>query len=295
MSELTAIDFLFGYEHEGQIRLGIESAGERFALDSDRIPSLNWLLQNVLAGDLLGVLNAARTTPLAADTEPTLKGFLDRQPIWAAGVTYKISEEARERESNSSTIYTRVYSAERPEIFWKAMGYEAVSGGDAVGIRYDTTWSVPEPELVVVFNGRMEVVGFTIGNDMSSRDIEGANPLYLPQAKVYESACAVGPRIWLQPGAQSWPQTDIRIVIERGGKAVFSGQTTTANLHRTLPALADYLGRCQMFPFGVGLFTGTGVVPGDDFTLQAADVVRINIHPIGELVNTVRVVEKKTA
>ncbi len=291
---MTTAHYLFGYEDQGTLKLGFQRAGEKYRLDEARIPSLNVLLQTTLAAQLLDALNTAATEPLPATTVPTLKGLLDRQPIWAAGVTYKISEQSRERESANSTIYTRVYSAERPEIFWKAMGYEAVSDGDVVGIRYDASWSVPEPELVVIFNSRLEVVGFTIGNDMSSRDIEGANPLYLPQAKVYEGACALGPQIWLQPDAQAWPETEIGIVIERGGGAVFNGKTSTTNLNRTLPVLADYLGRCQRFPYGVGLLTGTGVVPKDDFTLQAGDVVRISIPPIGELVNTVRVVSKPT-
>lgn len=285
-------NYLFGYQQDGTIKLGFERNEEKYGLDISRIPSLNWLLQVIPAAQVLDLLNEARTDLLPVTTLPTLKGVFDRQPIWAAGVTYKISEQARERESANSTIYTRVYSAERPEIFWKAMGHEIVSAGEAVGIRYDATWSVPEPELVILFNSRLEVIGFSVGNDLSSRDIEGANPLYLPQAKVYESACALGPRIWLQPGTDAWPQTEIRIAIERGDSVAFSGQTSTANLNRTLPTLVDYLGRCQRFPFGVGLFTGTGVVPSDDFTLLAGDVVRITIPPIGELVNTVKVIEK---
>ena len=212
--------------------------------------------------------------------------------MWAAGVTYKISEEARERESKGSTIYTRVYDAPRPEIFSKAIGYEVVGDGAPVGIRYDATWSVPEPELTVVFNRDMQVMGFTIGNDMSSRDIEGENPLYLPQAKTYYGACAIGPRIWLMPAAADYPNVTIHITITRDGQTVFDGQTETRNLHRPLSVLRDYLGRCKRFEYGAFLMTGTGVVPPDDFTLRSGDTVSITIDPIGTLTNPVRTVDR---
>ena len=282
--------FLTGYRTPEGVKLGLQKDETLYTLDAAAIPSFDWLLQNVAASDLLATLDTAATQVLPDDTVITLNGLLNQQPIWAAGVTYKTSEEARERESDNSTIYTRVYSAERPEVFWKSIGYEVVSAGDKVGIRYDATWSVPEPELTIVINAHKEVIGFTIGNDMSSRDIEGANPLYLPQAKVYDDACALGPRIWLQPNAKQWPESAIRIRIERVGAAVFSGATSTNMLKRTLPELIDYLGRCKAFPFGVFLLTGTGVVPADNFTLEAGDVIRIQIDPIGELVNTVQVV-----
>ncbi len=215
---------------------------------------------------------------------------ITEQQIWASGVTYKRSEEAREAESSNSTIYTRVYSAERPELFFKGLGRDAVGPEGNVGIRFDASWSVPEPELVVVLNNSMEVIGFTIGNDMSSRDIEGANPLYLPQAKVYEKSCAIGPRIWLQPGCTAWPDLEIKLTILRDGKKVFHDTTHTRQIKRTLSELVDYLGCCQQFYNGVYLFTGTGVVPPDGFTLQAGDEIRIVIDPIGELVNRVEVV-----
>lgn len=282
--------FLTGYQENQQTKLGLQKGDTLYALDASAIPSLEWLLQNVSASELTSRLDQAVTNALPADTAISLKGLLNHQPVWAAGVTYKISEEARERESANSTVYTRVYSAERPEVFSKAIGYETVSSGDHVGIRYDATWSVPEPELTVVFNARKEVIGFTIGNDMSSRDIEGENPLYLPQAKVYDDSCALGPRIWLQPNADSWPQSEIHIKIARAGETVFSGSTGTEKLHRTLPELADYLCRCKRFQYGVLLMTGTGIVPPDTFTLQSGDVISIAIAPIGELVNTVHVV-----
>ena len=171
------------------------------------------------------------------------------------------------------------------------MGYDVVGNGQNVGIRYDAAWSVPEPEMVVLFNPRMEVIGFTVGNDMSSRDIEGENPLYLPQAKVYDLSCAVGSRLWLQPGATEWPTLAIQLKVRRSGAIIFEGETSTSKLNRPLRELADYLGRCKRFVNGALLFTGTGIVPPDDFTLNDGDEVTIRIDPIGELVNPVCVVK----
>lgn len=241
------------------------------------------------AGELIAALRSAAQSPVDRASISRLAP-VSRQEVWASGVTYKRSEEAREAESHNSTIYTRVYSAVRPELFFKANGYDVVAPGDPVGIRYDAKWSVPEPELVVVLNARMEVIGFAVGNDMSSRDIEGENPLYLPQAKVYEQACALGPRIWLQPNTTVWPEVEIGLQIERGGQVVFTGKTSTASLHRSLAELVEYLGRCKHYPYGALLFTGTGIVPPDSFTLAAGDTVKIRIDPIGELVNPVQVV-----
>jgi 2-dehydro-3-deoxy-D-arabinonate dehydratase len=172
----------------------------------------------------------------------------------------------------------------------KAMGWDVVSHQQAVGIRRDAAWSVPEPELTVVLNAQMEVVGFTIGNDMSSRDIEGENPLYLPQAKVYDAACALGPRIWLQPNCATWPELTIGITIWRGAEAVFQGETSTTQIKRPLTELIDYLSRCKTFTHGAFLMSGTGIVPPDDFTLAAGDEVTIAIEPIGTLVNQVKVI-----
>jgi 2-dehydro-3-deoxy-D-arabinonate dehydratase len=277
---------MFLINHGGQLCLQV--GGAAYALN-DTIPSLDWLLSELTAAELAERLLAARGAPVAID--PALIGPpVGNQEVWASGVTYKRSEEARERESNNSTIYTRVYSAARPELFMKALGEEVVGTGAPAGIRYDASWSVPEPELAIVLNRHMEVVGFTIGNDMSSRDIEGENPLYLPQAKVYERSCVLGPRIWLQTGLSEWPAADIAIDIRRGGTSVFAGTTSTAQINRPLAELRDYLGRCKRFPRGAVLLSGTGVVPPDDFTLQPGDEVRITIEPIGELVNPVAVV-----
>lgn len=280
--------FLIRYGDAYDVSYGaLQIEGKTFAIDQDE----NWIdPQNInRANDFVEKLRSAKKQ------EVDLKQWNIYPPafyqeLWAAGVTYKRSEEAREAESHNSSVYTRVYNAKRPELFYKGRGFDAVGPGDKVGIRYDAKWSVPEPELVVVINKHMEVVGFTIGNDMSSRDIEGENPLYLPQAKVYERSCALGPRIWLQPGATTWPNVSIQMTIIRGGQAVFTGETSTANIHRPLAELIDYLGRCKKFKDGVYLFTGTGIVPPDSFTLQEGDEVRIRIDPIGELVNTVTVV-----
>lgn len=214
----------------------------------------------------------------------------DEQDIWAAGVTYERSRAARQEEAvDGGDIYARVYAAERPELFFKARGTRVVGPYAGVGIRTDATWNVPEPELAVVFNPAMEVVGFVVGNDMSSRDIEGANPLYLPQAKMYKASCALGPGIALNP-SPAFPLTTIRIAISRADQPVFSGEVHTSRIKRTIAELGSYLGRSNEFPDGVILLTGTGIVPPNDFTLQEGDVIEIEIEGIGSLTNAVRVV-----
>ena len=211
------------------------------------------------------------------------------QEVWAAGVTYFRSRSARIEESKDAgggTFYDRVYSAARPELFFKAVGRKVVGPGGLVRIRSDAAWSVPEPELTLLVNPLGEIVGYTIGNDMSSRDIEGENPLYLPQAKVYDGSCALGPCILLS--SDPLPKsTVIQIEIERAGKQVYAGSTTLAELKRDPLELVSYLFRDSSFPSGVFLMTGTGVVPEDDFTLAAGDRIRIGMDGIGTLENTV--------
>jgi 2-dehydro-3-deoxy-D-arabinonate dehydratase len=215
---------------------------------------------------------------------------VDRQEVWAAGVTYERSRQARQEESqDGGDVYARVYAADRPEIFFKAPAEKVVGPGAPVGIRRDADWSVPEPELALVLNPAMQVAGFTIGNDLSSRDIEGANPLYLPQAKVYTASCALGPAIRLV-AAGSWPELAISISIERRGQVVFADSTSTSRLHRTLSDLSQYLGRSSQFPHGAVLLTGTGIVPPNDFTLAEGDIVSIEIETLGRLTNPVMVV-----
>ena len=212
---------------------------------------------------------------------------VDEQEVWAAGVTYLDSRRARQEEAvDGGDVYARVYVAERPEIFYKASLKNTVGPFGTVGIRRDSSWNVPEPELGLVVNPAMEMVGFTIGNDMSSRDIEGANPLYLPQAKVYTASCAVGPGILLAPSEQ-WLDSTIRLSIGRADAEVFSGSISTDQIKRTIPELIDYLGRSNSYPAGAILLTGTAIVPPAEFTLQPDDVVSISIDGIGRLENRV--------
>ncbi len=216
---------------------------------------------------------------------------VDSQDIWAAGVTYERSRAARQEEAqDGGDVYARVYTAKRPEIFFKAQGAWVVGTHDAVGIRRDATWNVPEPELALVANPAMEIVGYTIGNDMSSRDIEGENPLYLPQAKIYTRSCALGPRLVLQQFQETWPQVAIRIRIDRGGQEAFSGSTSTRLIRRSPAELVEYLGCALAFPNGAVLLTGTGVVPPEGFTLAAGDQITIAIEGAGELTNHVTVI-----
>jgi len=213
---------------------------------------------------------------------------IDSQEVWAAGVTYQRSQQARMEESEAAaTHYDRVYSAARPELFFKASPQRVVHPGDPVRVRKDSQWSVPEPELALVLNPRLEIVGYTIGNDMSARDIEGENPLYLPQAKVYRQCCALGPVILLADEPLPLAETKIHLEIHRNGNPVFRGETDLSRLHRKLPELAEWLGREDHFPNGAFLLTGTGIVPEDDFSLEDGDEVVIEITGIGTLRNPV--------
>jgi 2-dehydro-3-deoxy-D-arabinonate dehydratase len=218
----------------------------------------------------------------------TLLAPIESQEVWACGVTYERSRDARMHESSQRDVYDRVYDARRPEIFFKATPARVVGPGAEVAIRGDSTWDVPEPELALVLNSALELVGYTIGNDVSSRSIEGENPLYLPQAKVYGACCALGPAIVPADEIADPLDLPIRLEIGRGGATVFRGETSTARLHRSLADLIAYLGRDNPFPAGAVLLTGTGIVPPDDFTLAPGDVVRIAIAGLGTLENPVR-------
>ncbi len=193
-------------------------------------------------------------------------------------------EEAQ--TAGGGDFYDRVYSAERPEIFFKATAHRVAGSGQTVRIRSDSRWNVPEPELAIAINSAGRIIGFTIGNDVSSRDIEGENPLYLPQAKVYDGCCGLGPGI-LITGDLLDPSTEIRLKIVRGDKLVFEGSTRLAEMKRSLNELVEYLFRDNSFPRGCFLLTGTGIVPPDEFSLSAGDEVSITIEPIGTLVNQV--------
>jgi 2-dehydro-3-deoxy-D-arabinonate dehydratase len=216
---------------------------------------------------------------------------VETQEIWAAGVTYLRSKQARMEESDfSARAYDHVYEADRPEIFFKSVPEKVVSPGEPVGIRRDARWSVPEPELTLVINSSKSIVGFTIGNDMSSRDIEGENLLYLPQAKIYASSCAIGPWVIVGVGEVDARQWTIELEIARGGNTVFAGDTRVDQIKRTFGELVDYLFRSQAFPRGAMLLTGAGIVPPDSFTLADGDRVRITISGIGTLENPVATV-----
>jgi 2-dehydro-3-deoxy-D-arabinonate dehydratase len=234
---------------------------------------------------------AAQNLPRVALAVVKLLAPVERQEVWAAGVTYLRSKTARMEESDfSATAYDKVYAAERPEIFFKSMPEKVVATGEAVGIRRDAKWNVPEPELALVMNSRGQIVGHTIGNDMSSRDIEGENLLYLPQAKVYDRSCALGPWIHLGATEATAREWQIKIEIRRDGKSVFNGVTSVNQIKRNFAQLAEFLFRSQSFPHGAILLTGTGIVPADTFTLREQDVVEININGIGSIQNHVVVV-----
>lgn len=235
-------------------------------------------LADYLAGKYTEISRPADFLPVAS-----------AQDVWAAGVTYLRSKAARMEESASSgggNFYDRVYDAPRPELFFKAGPHRSAGDGGVVRIRRDASWNVPEPELVLVINQRGQIIGYSIGNDMSSRDIEGENPLYLPQAKVYDGSCAIGPCVLVSSGPLPG-RTEIRIGIQRETREVFAGRTTVDQIKRPFTELAEYLYRELAFPSGCFLLTGTGIVPPNEFTLQRGDVIRITIPPIGTLENTV--------
>jgi len=215
---------------------------------------------------------------------------LEQQEVWAAGVTYFRSRTARMEESKAAgggSFYDMVYNAERPELFFKASPWRVVGSGAAVRIRRDAHWNVPEPEFALLISPTGTILGYTCGNDMSSRDIEGENPLYLPQAKVYDGSCALGPSIFVTDTPLP-PSTAIRVDIARAGATVFAGATSVAEMKRDFATLVRYLYQELSFPQGAVLLTGTGVIPPDDFTLQSGDRVRITIDAVGTLDNTVQ-------
>src|SRR5690349_3451141 len=232
----------------------------------------------------------ARLSPAAVlPPDAPMLAPIGAQEVWAAGVTYLRSRSARMEESKSAgggNFYDRIYHAERPELFFKAMASRVVGHRGKVAIRSDARWSVPEPELAVLCSATGKITGYTIGNDMSSRDIEGENPLYLPQAKVYDRSCALGPGLLVttKPLPSS---TGICLEICRGGQQVFAGSTPLSSMKRNVATLVEYLYRDNSFPNGCFLLTGTGIVPPDSFTLLHGDEIRITIDPIGTLVNVV--------
>ncbi len=231
----------------------------------------------------------SRTAPADHLLHIPLLAPIGNQEVWASGVTYYSSRRARIAESKDAgggDFYDRVYTAERPELFFKAVAHKVAGPDSPVKIRRDATWSVPEPELTLLINPRAEIIGYTIGNDMSARDIEGANPLYLPQAKIYDRSCALGPGVLIR--SEPMPRaTQIELNILRANHTEFSGTTTLAELKRDPATLVEHLFRDHTFPHGCFLLTGTGIVPPDSFTLQSKDEIQITIEGIGTLTNTV--------
>jgi 2-dehydro-3-deoxy-D-arabinonate dehydratase len=241
-------------------------------------------LDLILAGD--GTLDEA----IASADDPIPEGWqviapVESQEIWAAGVTYLRSRDARIEEALEASPYDRVYEAERPELFLKAPGWRAVGPNAEIGVRADSDWNVPEPELALVLDKSLRIVGYTIGNDVSSRAIEGENTLYLPQAKTYDGSCALGPAI--VPASAIEPPFEIRLTIDRDGETAFDDATSTDQMARSFEFLASYLGRALALPVGAVLLTGTGIVPDLPFTLEAGDDVRIAIEGLGMLRNPV--------
>jgi 2-dehydro-3-deoxy-D-arabinonate dehydratase len=270
-----------------QIRVGLLQENSLLDVTAEGRDRLSSLLES---DDLILQLNALarKNLPHYSLSEVRLLCPVEHQEVWAAGVTYLRSKKARMEESNfSATAYDRVYEAERPELFFKSQPEKVAGPGEKVGIRKDARWNVPEPELALVLNSRGHLVGYTIGNDMSSRDIEGENLLYLPQAKIYERSCAVGPCIRVgatEAEARTWT---IQLRIQRQGQLVFRGETSVGQIKRSFDDLVNFLFRSQNFPRGAVLLTGTGIVPPDNFTLQVEDRIQIEISGIGLLENLV--------
>ena len=275
----------------GQVGIGLVADDSKVL---DLTPAGITQLQSLLENDNhVAEVNriAKQKLPRLALSEIQLCAPVEHQEVWAAGVTYLRSKAARMEESDfSATAYDRVYTAERPELFFKSLAEKVAATGEPVGIRRDAKWNVPEPELALMLNSQGKVVGYTIGNDMSSRDMEGENLLYLPQAKIYQRSCALGP--WIQSGATEAEAREwkIKIEIRRDGKNVFAGETSVGRIKRRFEELAGFLFRSQSFPHGAVMLTGTGVVPPDTFTLQERDEIGIEITGIGWLRNPVMLV-----
>lgn len=259
-------------------------------LDLGQVESVKRLSDILHAPDPVGLarfLIDPKSQPVPLE-KARLLAPIDEQEVWAAGVTYKRSQVARMDESESGAIhYDKVYTADRPELFFKATPSRVSGPGEPVRVRSDSRWSVPEPEWALVVSNKQRLVGFTIGNDMSARDIEGENPLYLPQAKLYRQSCALGPWILLPDSPLDREKTQIKVRITRKEKEVFSGSTNLGQMVRTFDDLIAWLGRENDYPNGAILLTGTGVVPPDDFALQDGDVVAIEATGIGTLTNPV--------
>jgi 2-dehydro-3-deoxy-D-arabinonate dehydratase len=266
--------------------VGVIQGDELVAVSRGEASLTELLHSNDPSGKIRGLLaTSERTFPIHS---VRVLAPLDEQEVWGAGVTYERSKVAREQESDqAASFYDLVYRADRPELFFKASPSRVVGPGQPIRVRRDSSWCVPEPELALVLSPTLALVGFTAGNDVSARDIEGENPLYLPQAKVYDSCCALGPSITLAEAMPPVASIRIHMEIERDGITVYEGVASVARMARRFEELIDWLGRENRFPSGVILLTGTGIVPPDDFSLRAGDLVRIAIDGIGTLANPV--------
>ena len=271
--------------NNGEIFVGVNQSGTSSA-SKLAVASLAELLTLPLDEIRNLVAQASQKSELFSHDRllPPVDGLTE---IWASGVTYNRSRSAREEESDHADVYSRVYKAERPELFFKSVAWRVTGDGEPIGVRSDSKINAPEPELALVCNAKGEIVGLTICNDVSSRSIEGENPLYLGQAKIYSGSCALGPAI-----IPIWEISDIyslevSVSVVRKGEVVWSGKTSTSEMHRRFEELVEYLFRQMSFPSGVFLSTGTGIVPNIDFNLSVGDSVEVSISDIGKLVNQV--------
>lgn len=276
--------------NDGSLRVAAVHADSVQPLDLTQIDQCHSLMDILNSADPVGLARflLKPDTKLVPLSEVKLLSPVDQQEVWAAGVTYKRSQVARMEESESAAShYDKVYTADRPELFFKATPHRVSGPGQPLRVRFDSNWSVPEPEFTLVINSSGRIVGYTAGNDMSARDIEGENPLYLPQAKMYNQCAGVGPCVMLAEKPLDMDATDIQVEIRRGGKSVFSGSTKLSQMKRTPEELAKWLFKENVFPNGAFLMTGTGIVPDDNFTLENGDEVSITITGIGTLTNPI--------
>jgi 2-dehydro-3-deoxy-D-arabinonate dehydratase len=277
---------------DGQQRVAILEDGDRVSqlIEHPRDGGRRCLSDILHSRDPLGMARSLidrKSAPVPIDSA-TMLAPIDEQEVWAAGVTYKRSQVARMDESESGAVhYDKVYTADRPELFFKANARRVSGPGEPVRVRADSRWTVPEPELTLVISDQKRLIGFTVGNDMSARDIEGENPLYLPQAKLYRGCCALGPCVLIPESPLDRAAAQITLVVMRRGKEAFRGATDAGQMVRSFEELVDWLFRENSFPHGAFLLTGTGIVPPDDFTLEDGDVVSIEITGIGTLTNPV--------
>ena len=271
----------------GKIRIGSVEEDSLVAIESHSVenPLFELLESEDPIDQVQSTLNSSQRVRI---DEVQLLPPLDRHEVWAAGVTYLRSQSARMEESEAAAdCYERVYRSEQPELFPKAAPHRVVGPGEPLRLRADSNWMVPEPEVALVLNSRLDIVGYTIGNDLSCRDIEGDNPLYLPQAKIFEGACSLGPWITLASKIQQPNELAVEMTILRDGQPVFQDETSTSQMARTFPDLVSWLGRELTFAEGAVLLTGTGIVPNSSFSLQSRDTVDITVQQIGTLRNPI--------